>query len=146
MCGAPQKPVEYVADAGPDRDAPVRLADDEALIQEIPELPAEPEPGPFVGLPLSGPLDGVAFLVEGLVVLVQGNAVLEGVEGPFVRRAVEGDDPVGQPPLQDPRSQQMLPKPKTSWTVVGMTTRGSSAPGPKARVMLLGSSESSSAL
>src|SRR3712207_9183147 len=25
----------------------------------------------------------------------------EGFEGPCVRRAVEGDDPVGQPPLQD---------------------------------------------
>src|SRR5215210_317685 len=45
--------------------------------------------------------DDVAPLVEGLVELVEGNAVFKSVEGSLVGRAVEGDDPVGQPPLQN---------------------------------------------
>jgi hypothetical protein len=50
---------------------------------------------------LSVSFDGVALLVQALVELVEGDAVLDGVEGSLVRRAVVGYDPVGQTPLQD---------------------------------------------
>src|ERR687894_3111115 len=87
----------------PDGNASVSLADDEALVQEIPELPAQLQAGSSIGLALPVFDDGVALFVEGLVELVQRNAVLQGVESTLVRRAVVGDDPVSQPPLQYPQ-------------------------------------------
>src|SRR5918997_162059 len=87
----------------PDGNASVSLADDEALVQEIPELPAQLQAGSRIGLALPFFDDGVAPLIQGLVELVQRNTILQGVERAFVRRTVIGDDPVGQPPLQNPQ-------------------------------------------
>src|SRR5918995_430700 len=77
MSGAPQKPIKYVADICLDGYAPVRLTDDETLVQEVPQLPAQLQPGSLVGPPLTVTLDGVALFVHGLVELVEGDAVLE---------------------------------------------------------------------